>query len=96
MVPALQLQLEALLPHSVSELAQALLLAFVILSVSLAGKNAADSRPAGLAIGAVLASGAWAAGDMPAASNAVLAAITWLELPVFYWVSQLVEAAATK
>ena len=95
LLPALQPQLEALLPQSASELAQALLLAFVVMSVSLAGRNAADNRPA-LAIGAVLASGAWTAGDLPAAGNAVLAAITWAEVPVVDWVSQLVEAAAPK
>ena len=94
LLPALQPQLEALLPQSASELAQALLLAFVVLSMSLAGRNTAASRPGSLAIGAVLAGGAW--GDLPAAGNAVLAAMTWAELPVVDWVSQLVEAAAPK
>ena len=97
LLTTLQPQLEALLPQSASELAQALQLAFVLLIVSLAGKNTADNRRLGnLAICAVFAGGIWVAGDMPAAGNAVLAAAPWGELPVFYWLSQLVDAAATQ
>ena len=96
LLPALQPLLEALRPQDASELAQALLLACVFAGLSSGGRNAGDGRLGGLAVGAALAGGVWAAGDLPAAGNAVLAAINQAEFPVVDWVSGLVEAAAAR
>ena len=96
LLPVLQPLLEALRPQDASELAQALLLACVLVGLSSGGRNAAGSRLGGLAIGAALGGGVWAAGDLPAAGNAVLAAINQAEFPVVDWVSRLVEAAAAR
>ena len=95
LLAALQPLWEAIRPQDASELAQALLLALVIVSAS-AGRNAANRRLGGLALGTLLASGAWAAGELPAAGSAVLAAINSAELPVTEWVLQLVETADPK
>ena len=90
LLTTMQPQLEALLPQDVSGLSQILLLAFVALSVLPAGRNAAYKHRLGnMAICTVLASGVWTAGDLPIA-------IAWSELPVFHWVSLLVETAAAK
>ena len=76
------------------------LLVFVILNVALA-KSTAGNQFYGLAIGATVASGAWAVGDIsvaafnPAVATAfaLLEIISWADLPV-YLAGQFVGAAA--
>ena len=83
-----------------AELIFTFLLVFVILNVSLA-KSTAGNQFYGLAIGATVASGAWAVGDISAAAFnlavatafALLEIISWADLPV-YLAGQFAGAAA--